>query len=54
MPSEMVQETIWMVGNTHPLAKGPWALGGRVNFCPIPDTVPGTVGQESATRGQAN
>ena len=29
MPSEMVQETIRMVGNAHLLAKGPWALGGR-------------------------
>ncbi len=37
MPSEMVQETIQMVGNAHPLAKGPWALGGRDNFWANPD-----------------
>ena len=29
MPSEMAREAIQLVGNTHPLAKGPWALGGR-------------------------
>ena len=32
MPSEMVRETIRMVGNAHRLAKGPWALGGRDYF----------------------
>ena len=50
MLSEMVQETIQTAGNTHRLAKGPWALGGRDYFWANPDADAGV--PRSARRGE--
>jgi hypothetical protein len=51
MLSEMVRETIRMVGNAHRLAKGPWALGGRDHFWANPDTDAGVIRPESRGEG---
>jgi len=40
-----------MAGNTHPLAKGPWALGGRDDFWANPDTDAGVIRSESRGEG---
>ena len=51
MLSEMVRENIWMVGNTHFLAKGPWALGGRDHFWANSDADAGVARSESRGEG---
>ena len=55
MPSEMVREAIQMAGNTHCLAKGPWALGGHDDTWTSLDTDAGVNSSgEIAARGSVN